>query len=198
MDVVITIAELVRQLVRGVVAVVVIMLAIVAILDWLVRARHIKNAFHPVSRFLRRTVGPILRPVERRVVGAGGLPSAAPLWALAFSIIVGIVLITLVDFVLGQIIGGLFAARGGPRGLYVILVKWTIGIAQIAIIIRVLMSWFPISPYSKWVRWVFPVTEPILVPLRQFVPRIGMFDITPIVAFFLLRFLEWILLSFRF
>jgi YggT family protein len=33
------------------------------------------------------------------------------------------------------------------------------------------------------------ITEPILSPLRRVVPRIGMIDITPLVAIILLQFL---------
>jgi YggT family protein len=33
------------------------------------------------------------------------------------------------------------------------------------------------------------ITEPILAPLRRIVPRIGMIDITPLVAIILLQFL---------
>jgi YggT family protein len=47
-------------------------------------------------------------------------------------------------------------------------------------------SWFGISPYAGWVRWAFTVTEPILRPLRRIIPNLGMLDVTPIVAYFLL------------
>jgi YggT family protein len=33
------------------------------------------------------------------------------------------------------------------------------------------------------------ITEPILSPLRRIVPRVGMIDITPLVAIILLQFL---------
>jgi YggT family protein len=36
------------------------------------------------------------------------------------------------------------------------------------------------------------ITEPILSPLRQVVPRLGMFDITPIIAIIILRFIPYI------
>jgi len=45
------------------------------------------------------------------------------------------------------------------------------------------------------VRWAFQLSEPILRPLRQIVPTLGPIDITPIVAYVLLRILEWVLLS---
>jgi YggT family protein len=59
-----------------------------------------------------------------------------------------------------------------------------------AILIDALLSWFPISPNSPIVRLFDDITEPILAPLRQVVPRLGMFDITPIVAMFLLEILQ--------
>jgi YggT family protein len=71
------------------------------------------------------------------------------------------------------------------------LVKLTFDVLRLAIIIVVLVSWLPISPFSGWVRWAFALTEPLLRPLRDIVPRVGMFDITPIVAYFLLGILEW-------
>ena len=36
-------------------------------------------------------------------------------------------------------------------------------------------------------RIVYDITEPILEPLRRVVPRVGMFDLTPLVAIILLR-----------
>src|SRR6059058_153515 len=53
----------------------------ICVLDWAVRTRKI-SPFNAVARFCRSTVDPILSPIERRVVRAGGTPAAAPLWAL--------------------------------------------------------------------------------------------------------------------
>ncbi len=65
----------------------------------------------------------------------------------------------------------------------------------IAILIRALISWFPISPGSPLVRLLEDITEPILAPLRRVVPRLGMMDITPIVAMIGLQLLEQILIT---
>jgi YggT family protein len=187
---------LLSRVIRLIVLTVVAAAALACILDWLVRTRRI-NPFNPIARFLRQTVEPLLRPLERRIVRAGGLPSSAPLWALAISIVGGIVLISLADFLIAQVAQIGFALSGNPRSLYALLVHWTILILQIGLIVRVIVSWLPISPYSRWVHWSFTISEPILRPLRQFVPSLGMFDITPIVAYFLLEILEWALLSFH-
>ena len=58
-----------------------------------------------------------------------------------------------------------------------------------AIFIRVLLSWFPIDPHNPLVTALHEVTEPILQPLRRIIPRLGMIDITPLVAIILLQVL---------
>ena len=68
-------------------------------------------------------------------------------------------------------------------------------ILQFAIIIRALMSWFNPSPENPIVRMVIEITEPVLAPLRKVVPRIGMIDITPIVAILLMNVIETMLRS---
>lgn len=176
--------------VRSVVAVAVVILAIAFLLDWLVRTRRV-NPFHPAARVIRRFVDPIVTPIERRIVRAGGSPTSAPIWALVGAVFLGIVIISGLDFVLEGLASMIFAASAGPTGIFVMLVRLTFDVLRLAIIVVVLVSWLPISPFSGWVRWAFALTEPLLAPLRQIVPRLGMFDITPFVAYFALGILEW-------
>ena len=184
------ILALILAVVRTVVLVTVVVLAVLFLLDWLVRTRRI-NPFHPAARAIRRIVDPILAPVERRIVRAGGVPTSAPIWALVGAVFLGIVVIAGLNFLVQSFATLVFALTSGPLGLFVVLVRFTFGLLKLAVILVVLVSWLPISPYSPWVRWAFAITEPILQPLRGIVPRLGMFDITPIVAYFLLGILEW-------
>jgi YggT family protein len=69
-------------------------------------------------------------------------------------------------------------------------------ILSLAIFVRVLLSWFNINPFNPFIALLDQITEPVLAPLRRFIPPIGGLDITPIVALFLLQILERILLSF--
>ena len=62
-----------------------------------------------------------------------------------------------------------------------------------AIFIRSLISWFPIARESLIVRGLDLVTEPVLEPLRRLIPRIGMIDITPMVAIIVLAVLQAVL-----
>jgi YggT family protein len=58
-----------------------------------------------------------------------------------------------------------------------------------AIFFRALLSWFPIDPHNPLVTLLYDVTEPILDPLRRVIPRLGMIDITPLVAIILIQVL---------
>ena len=58
---------------------------------------------------------------------------------------------------------------------------------------RALLSWFNLPPGNRFVTLVYDLTEPILAPLRRVVPRIGMIDITPVVAIFLMSFVGRVL-----
>ncbi len=61
----------------------------------------------------------------------------------------------------------------------------------LAIIARALISWVPIDRYNPIVTILYQITEPILAPLRRYIPPIGgMMDITPIVALIILQILQ--------
>jgi len=164
-------------------------LTAVFLVDWMVRTRRI-NPFSRVARFARQTIDPLIAPVERRVVRAGGLPTAAPLWTLGAAILAGIVVLTLLGFIRSQLAVSAVMVQSGPRGIAVLIISWSFQILRVALLIRVISSWVRVSPYSKWIRWTFVLTEPLLRPLRRVIPAIGMIDITPIVAYFALRLLE--------
>lgn len=56
----------------------------------------------------------------------------------------------------------------------------------IIIFVRAILSWFAISPYEPIMVFLYRITEPILAPLRRIIPRIGMIDITPVIAIVIL------------
>lgn len=58
-----------------------------------------------------------------------------------------------------------------------------------AIFARAIISWFPVDPRGPIVQALDAITEPILMPLRRVIPRVGMIDLTPMIAIFLLAFI---------
>ena len=168
-------------------------LFVVFAVDWLVRTRRL-SPFGAVARFFRRVVDPLLEPVERRVVRAGGMPSAAPWWALVASVVGGIMLILLLR-ALRDVVLEIAIASQSARGLYYFFVKWTFGLLWFALIVRVAASWLRLSPYSRWVRWSVSLTEWLLRPLRRWIPPVGMMDVSPIAAIIVLWIMKALLLG---
>ena len=66
----------------------------------------------------------------------------------------------------------------------------------VAIIIRSLMSWFPVNRDNFLVNLLQTITEPILAPLRRIIPRLNMFDLSPMVAIIVLYVIVWLLQPF--
>jgi YggT family protein len=62
-------------------------------------------------------------------------------------------------------------------------------ILSAAIFFRAILSWFALDSRNPLVEVLDQITEPILAPLRRIVPRLGMVDITPLVAIILLQVL---------
>ena len=77
-------------------------------------------------------------------------------------------------------------------GDFIALPIWLLAIA---LLIRALLSWVVRDPSNPIVKALDTITEPILQPLRQIMPRTGMIDLTPMVAMILLFFLANIVRS---
>lgn len=75
------------------------------------------------------------------------------------------------------------------------LVVLLLNIIWFAIFARAIISWFPIDQNGPVVRALDAITEPILEPLRRVVPRVGMIDITPMVAIILIFAITYLLRS---
>jgi YggT family protein len=185
-------ADAVIQILRTALLSIAVVFGVICLLDWAVRTRKI-SPFNAVARFCRSTVDPIIAPIERRVVRAGGSPASAALWALVAVVVGGILLLTLIDIIRLEVVRSIIATSEGGAGIFHLLVSWTFTILKAAIVVRVISSWLPISPYSAWVRWSYLLSEPILQPLRRVIPGLGGLDITPIVAYILLNILESLL-----
>lgn len=168
-----------------------VLAALAAVLAWAVRTRRVAP-FSTGARFSRRYIDPILAPVERVVVRAGGHPASAPWWGLVFVAIAGALLLTGFQALAGLVVEVSWALQQ-PWGIAILLLSWAFMLLRLALIVRVLASWFPIAPHSRWISWTYPLTEWMLRPLRRVIPAFGMIDITPVVAYFLLLIVQSLL-----
>lgn len=161
-----------------------------ALLDHAVRTRRL-NPFSRAGRVSRRVVDPMLAPFEKRLLLRGRPADSAAWWMLGAVVVGGLLLIALLDFVRDEAVRTAAAAHAGPRGILVLVVSWSFAVLQLALLVRVVSSWFNVNPFSRGMRLVHALTEWMLKPLRQLIPPIGgMIDLSPLIAYFLLGLLE--------
>ena len=68
-------------------------------------------------------------------------------------------------------------------GLFITVAAYVL---LVAVIIRIIFSWTNFDPENPIAQVIQQITEPILAPIRSVMPRIGMFDLSPMAASFLL------------
>lgn len=78
--------------------------------------------------------------------------------------------------------------------VFVLLIN-VIRIYKYAIIARILMSWIQPRPQGAIGVTLHQATEPVLRVFRGILPRTGMIDLSPLIAFFVLDFAQVGLLS---
>ena len=98
------------QILKTVLLWIAVVFAAICALDWAVRTRKI-SPFNAIARFCRSTVDPLIAPIERKVVRAGGTPASAPLWALAVVVVGGILLLSFLDMLRTQVVLSTIAAQ---------------------------------------------------------------------------------------
>ena len=74
------------------------------------------------------------------------------------------------------------------------MVELLLSILYWLILIRALISWVNPDPFNPVVQLLNRITEPILQPIRRFLPPMGI-DISPIIAFLAIIFLKSFLVA---
>lgn len=170
----------------------VVLAALAALGSWLVRTRRV-SPFGVLGRTLRSTTDPILRPLERRLVRMGGNPAHAGAWLIVVTAIAGIVLLSLIGWLLTTFQIAHLAASRGPRETVSLIIDIVYRILTFALVVRVIAAWFGLFRYSRWIRPAYILTDWIVEPIRRVVPPLGSMDVSPIVAWFALMLLRQIL-----
>jgi YggT family protein len=170
-----------RYVVFGLVA----LAAAAATSSWLVRTRRV-SPFTPLGRGLRGFSDPFVKPVEARVLRAGGNPVSAGWWLVIGVAVLGIVALGVLQWLLatGWSLAG--AAGFGPRALIAQVVQIAYGVIFIALLVRVFGSWFGVGRHTPWMRPAYWLTDWLVQPIRRVLPPFGMMDFSPLVAVFVL------------
>ncbi len=181
------------EIVRVLVGAAFVVALVVALTHWLVREGKVA-AFGAWAKFVRSWSDPLLRPVEQRLHRAGGNPQHAPWWLLAVVVVGGLVLIEVLRWLFGWALSAQYAAQGGPRWLLAFLVDTAFSVVIFALLVRVIASWFGMGRHHRVLRIAYTLTDWIVEPLRRVVPPVGMFDVSPLVAWLVLIMIRWVVM----
>lgn len=185
-----SVLEIVRYAVFGVF----IVALVAALASWLVRTRKV-SPFSSLGRTLKTVSDPVIVPIERRVVRRGGNPVHAGFWLVVLVAVAGLVLLALLQWSTAFVEQARYAITGGFRPLFHFVVNVSYSILMIALLMRVIGTWFGVFQHSKWMRPAYVLTDWIVNPIRKFLPPVGALDVSPIAAWLALWIMKAFLLS---
>ncbi len=162
---------------------------VVALTHWAVRRRHL-SAFGALPRTVRRLSDPVLRPLESRLVRWGRNPQDAALWLVGLAVGLGILLLSVIGWATGWIGGLLLLQQAGPAAWAHFLLNSITQVLLLAILVRVIGSWVGATAFTPWMRPFVWMTEWLIGPIRRRLPAFGMFDLSPVVAYFAVMILS--------
>lgn len=145
------------------------------------------NPFTRTALTVRRLSDPIIQPVRRGLMSFGMEPKLAPFITILIVILLGWFAFTLSSTVLNTLAGvWLSLMRGAFVALMGYVLYGVLGLYALLIFIRIIFSWGMLRYTNPLMRFLVNATEPLLAPLRRIIPPLGMFDISPIVAFIII------------
>jgi YggT family protein len=148
------------------------------------------NPFTWHARNIRRVTDPVIAPARRMLMAFRLGPAVAPFIVVVLLIVVLVLIVQSAGNLLNTIAGVLFVVAnrraGGPMAIVGYLLFGLLGLYTVAIFARIIFSWIGAGYGNRLARFLIQITEPLLGPLRRWVPMVGMFDISPIVAFLIL------------
>jgi YggT family protein len=149
------------------------------------------NPFGAVHRTVRRLTDPMVIPARGFLRQFFADPKYAPIIVIVALILTGLMAQNLVG-TLGWMTQGIVWAlsRGSIPALLGFVFHGLISIYILMLFLRVLFSMAMVGYGNRMMRFLFHTTEPLLGPLRQKIPPVGRWDISPIVAFILLWILQ--------
>lgn len=150
--------------------------------------------YNPLAQFVVKVTDPVLKPVRRIVPSIKSYDTSSLLLAFTVLLIKLVLLKTLSDERV-QVASAFFSLQIFSYGTlfllaFVEVIHLLFNIFIYAMIIQAILSWFP-NPATDSIRNLLSgITEPILRPIRKYVPPIGGLDLSiliGIIALFALR-----------
>ena len=154
-------------------------LMVVILRFWLQLVR--ADFYNPFSQFVVKATQPIVAPMRRILPSMGSIDTASVV--LAF-------LVVLVKMLVLTLIAGAGIDIGILLLFSVIAVIKNAGVLLFwMLLIRAVLSWFN-QGYNPVVMIMTQLTEPILAPIRRIIPAIGGLDLSVLVLFIAMNFIN--------
>ena len=146
------------------------------------------NFYNPLCQFVVKATQPLLKPLRRVIPSLFGLDMSS----LVLAILVQLLLMALTLLLT-------YGTTGNPLQLLI----WSlIGVTALflkifffAMIISVILSWVAPQSHNPGAELVNQICEPALAPFRRIVPNLGGLDISPILAFMVLKLLDMLVIN---
>ena len=152
------------------------------------------NPFRRSAISLKRATDPMILPIRRLLVAFRLEPKVAPFIAILLIILIGYFVVQVASSVLNTIAGILYAVTSGVPGFPIAIVGYLffglLGLYTLAIFVRIFLSYGGLGYGNRWMRFLIRLTEPLMGPLRRKIRPVGMFDVSPIIAFLILWVLQ--------
>ena len=83
------------------------------------------------------------------------------------------------------------------EALYIIsnVVRIALTVLQLAMLVRAVLSWFPIEP-NGFIEFLYAITEPLIYPFRALFAKLNWFQELPIDMAFTFAYITLLLLTF--
>ncbi|SEN85589.1 YggT family protein [Pseudomonas sp. NFACC39-1] len=146
------------------------------------------NFYNPLCQFIVKATQPLLKPLRRIIPSVFGLDMSS----LVLATIVQLALMALTLLLT-------YGTTGNPLQLLI----WSIiGVTALflkifffALIISVILSWVAPGSHNPGAELVNQICEPALAPFRRIVPNLGGLDISPILAFLVLKLIDMLVIN---
>ncbi|CAN5294502.1 hypothetical protein BH10PSE19_BH10PSE19_11770 [soil metagenome] len=146
-------------------------------------------SYNQVRQFTVKLTEPLLAPFRRHIPRFHQLDVALFLLLLAVELIKIFALYLFSDTVTFPSLARLLL------WLVADIVNQTVSVLFFSLLLMMLLTWVRPVGQNAIADALYYLTEPMLRPLRRFIPLIAGFDITPIVAILVLKFIQILLLQ---
>jgi YggT family protein len=146
------------------------------------------NFYNPLCQFAVKATQPLLKPLRRVIPSMFGLDMSSLVLAIFVQLALMALTLLLTYGTIGNPLQLLIWSLIGVTALF-------LKIFFFALIISVILSWVAPGSHNPGAELVNQICEPALAPFRKILPNLGGLDISPILAFMVLKLIDMLVIN---